>query len=101
MVVLLAALALDAFDGPVLWLDAFQAFVLHLLPAAVVLVVLTIAWWWPRVGGTMCFALAIAYGAMSNGRVSWLLVVSAPLVATGIFFLWSSRFPRPPSRAAL
>jgi glucose dehydrogenase len=43
--------------------------------------------------------IAIAYGAMANGRISWMVAISAPLVVTGALFLWSSRFQRPPSGA--
>lgn len=97
---LLATLALDAFANGQTTLDTMRGFAMHLVPAAIVLVALAVAWRWEWMGGALCFVLAIGYGFLAEGRVSWMLVISLPLVVEGTLFLWSwhirhARFRRP------
>ena len=91
VVVLLGAFALDAF-GRVdpLPLEVLRFF-RHLAPAAIAAAVLAIGWRWRWTGGVMCFVAAVVYAAMSQGRISWMLVIALPLVVEGALFLWSSR----------
>jgi uncharacterized membrane protein SirB2 len=88
--VFLGVFALDAFSEGTGALEAMRAFAIHLLPAGIVLGLVALAWRAERVGGVLFFALAVAYGAMARGRVSWMLVISAPLIVEGALFLWSS-----------
>jgi hypothetical protein len=89
LVGLMIVLALDAFVGGQTTLDTMRAFGLHLIPAGIVLAIALLAWRWEWAGGVLFFALAVGYCLLADGRVSWMLVIAAPLVVTGALFLWS------------
>jgi hypothetical protein len=93
MVLLLASFALDALNEGAVNGEALAGFILHLAPAAIAALVLAVSWRWRRVGGLLCFVAAMVYVALSQGRISWMLVIAAPLVVEGALFLWSSRVP--------
>jgi hypothetical protein len=81
--------ALDVFGEGYDFLTLLQALAMHLLPTAVVLVALAIAWRWERVGGILFIALA-AYYMLSFGRsFDWTasLVIAGPLLLSGLLFL--------------
>ena len=90
----LVLLSLDAFAGGQTAIEMIVGVGMHLLPAFVMLGIVVLASRWGRIGGTVFFALAVGYGFMVNGRVSWMLVISLPLVIEGVFFLWSGRLDR-------
>lgn len=89
---LLALFALDVFGGHATLGVALGHLLLHLIPAACVLLAVLTAWRYPRAGAAALFALAVLYAAIVGGRWSWMAVVSAPLVADGICFLWTTRW---------
>jgi len=89
--VFLSLFALDAFGSGKSIVQALPAFAIHLVPAAVVLAVVAVAWRWEWVGGIVFFVLAIAYAILTHGYLSWMLVISGPLVVEGLLFLWSWR----------
>jgi len=91
---LMVLLALDAIVNGQTTLDTMRAFGMHLVPVVIVFVALSIAWRWEWAGGVLFFALAVGYGFLADGRVAWMLAISAPLVIEGVFFLWSSRLDR-------
>ena len=90
----LAMFALDAFGPDTKPLDAALGFIIHLLPAGLMLGVVLVAWRWEWVGGVLFFLLAFGYGVMTRGRVSWMLVVSVPMIVVGALFLWSAMLSR-------
>ena len=94
IVTLMALLALDAIVAGQTTLDTIRGVGLHLIPAGVVLAVLLVAWRRPWAGGVLCFVLAVGYGVLADGRVSWMLAISLPLVVEGVLFLWSARIDR-------
>ena len=82
--------AADAFsEGHGFWLT-LAALAMHLIPTAVVLLAVAIAWRWEAAGGLL-FILAGAYHttwAMSRGfRVGDLLLISGPVYAVGALFV--------------
>ena len=86
----LALFALDAFNeqGPLS--SVVGAFLIHLVPAAVLLVVVALSWRWEWVGGISFVTLAAAYAAsVWRGHPDWVLVISGPLLIVGALFLWS------------
>ena len=87
----LSLFALDAFSGEKKFLEALTAFAIHLLPAMAVLAAVVVAWRWEWVGGLVFFVLAIVYAMLTLGHLSWMLVISGPLVIEGLLFLWSWR----------
>ena len=92
--VFLGAFALDAFGNGTSTFDALRDFIIHLAPAGIMFAIVLLAWRWERLGGVMFFMLALAYGVLTRGRVSWMVTISAPLIVEGALFLWSSLMPR-------
>jgi hypothetical protein len=88
----LALFALDATGhGLSLW-HSVVVVGMHLVPTAVVLGVLAVAWRWESVGAGIFFGLAAGYLLMSGRRVHWTAVVmiSGSLAVLGALFLITS-----------
>ena len=86
----LALFAVDAFTGRSV-VEGLGAFAIHLLPSALVLAIVAIAWRVQWVGGVAFIALGVLYAAMVHGRIDWIAVISGPLVIVGVLFLVSWR----------
>jgi hypothetical protein len=87
--------ALDAFNGgPVL--EMLVGFVIHLIPAAIVGLVVAVAWRYPWVGAIGFGALAIGYAAMVPSRPDWILAISGPLAVLAVLFAISGVISRNP-----
>ena len=84
-----ALFALDAFDGSPLR-EAVPAFLIHLIPAAVVAVVVLLAWRWPWLGAAGFAGLAIAYAASVQTRWDWIAVIGGPLLIVAMLFVLSA-----------
>jgi hypothetical protein len=91
--VFLAMFALDAFSEGKTFIQALPDFAIHLVPAIVLLAIVAASWRWEWVGGLTFVALAVGYVAMVR-RPDWILVISAPLLVTGVLFLLSWRHSR-------
>jgi hypothetical protein len=87
----LALFALDAFDGKPFF-NALPAFLIHLMPAFLVLAVVALAWRFPLVGAAAFMGLAVTYALMVRGRPDWTAVIGGPLLVVGILFLLSWRY---------
>ncbi len=81
----LGVFALDTIDEGIL------AFLLHLSPSLLLLLVVAASWRWEWVGGAVFILLAVLYGVPAWRRGDWLLVISGPLLVVGLLFLWSWR----------
>lgn len=79
--------ALDALG------EGLRAILLHLVPTFVLLLTVLLAWQRPWVGALVFSALAVVYAATVPERPDWILVISGPLLAVGLLFLWSWRQP--------
>ena len=92
--VFLSVFALDVFkEGLGLWQTAI-ALAMHLIPTAIFLVALILAWRWEWVGGVFYPALAAVYAVWSLPRhPAWFLAIGAPLlVMAGLFVMgWFKR----------
>jgi hypothetical protein len=68
---------------------------MHLIPTAILLIVLALSWRWEWVGGVLFTALGVLYLVMFWGKfaLSVYLLISGPLFLVGILFLmnWVSR----------
>ena len=92
--VLLAAFitifAADAFEGNFTVWDTLVAFVVHLIPTAVVLLAVAVAWRWEIPGGLL-FVFAGAFHtswALGRGLPSAdILMISGPAYAVGALFI--------------
>lgn len=80
--------ALDAFSGGKPVVQALGDFAIHLIPSAVVLAVVAIAWKYPWVGAVVFLGLGVVY-AVSVRRLDWIALISGPLFLVGLLFLFS------------
>ncbi|HET7219248.1 MAG TPA: hypothetical protein VFJ02_14425 [Vicinamibacterales bacterium] len=87
----LGLFALDAFAPGKPIAHALIDFAVHLLPAAVVLTMVLVAWRRPWIGGVAFVLLAAAYALTVRFRVDWTLAISGPLLTVGLLYLWSWR----------
>ena len=83
--IFLGLFALDALD------EGIPALLLHVMPAAGVLLLVAVSWRREWLGGTMFVVLGAVYGVLAwrRGHVDWLLIVSGPLLIVGVLFLLS------------
>ena len=79
----LGLFALDAWD------EGLPAFVLHTMPAFVLLLVVAVSWHRQWVGGAVFILLALFYAARAWGRPDWIVAISGPLLVVGVLFVWS------------
>jgi hypothetical protein len=93
----LSLFALDAFgEGGGLG-DTLLGFVIHLIPAWILLATVVFAWRRPWIGGVVFTGLAVAYALTTLNRPDWILVIAGPLLVVGVLYLWSwRRFSSPP-----
>jgi hypothetical protein len=87
----LAMFALDARDAGDSVLQSLAKYAIHLLPAAVVLAIVVLAWRRAWIGGLAFIGLAVAYAMMVNFRLDWVALISGPLLMIGVLFLLSWR----------
>lgn len=90
MSLFLAMFALDAFDGRPFF-AAFPGFVIHLLPAFLVLAAVAVAWRFPIAGAGAVAGLAVIYGMSVKWRPAWIAVIGGPLVIIAALFAASAR----------
>jgi hypothetical protein len=82
--------ALDAFSEGKPFFQALPDFLIHLIPALVLLALVVASFRWEWIGGVAFIGLAVLYAVtMSKGRVDWMLTISGPLLLVGALFLWS------------
>jgi hypothetical protein len=87
--VFISLFALDVFgEGYGVW-GTILAFLIHLIPTGILLIVLAITWRWEWVGGLLFPALGVLYLIMAWGRFPWpaYVVISGPLFLVGGLFL--------------
>jgi hypothetical protein len=86
--------ALDVFgEGYGFW-ETIWALLMHLIPTAIILVVLAISWRWEWAGGILLIALGVGYIVAFRGRADWTayLLISGPLFLIGVLFLVNWRY---------
>lgn len=77
------------------------ALAMHLVPTALVVAALLVAWRWEGIGALSLIGLGVYYVASSWGHSRWdaYLAIAGPLVVTGLLFLLSwLRRAGPPTR---
>lgn len=84
--------ALDAFSEGRPLSGTIPAFLIHLIPALMLLVTVALSWRWEWVGGITFVTLATLYAVMvSRNHPDWMFIISGPLLVVGALFLWSWR----------
>jgi hypothetical protein len=84
--------AMDAFAEPMP--EALLSFAIHLIPAAIVGLMVAIAWQHPWAGAIGFGALALAYAAMVQNRQDWIVAISGPLAVLAVLFAISAAVGR-------
>lgn len=90
----LGLFALDVFgEGHGVW-GTVQAFAIHLLPSAVVLAAVAIAWRWEVAGGILFILAGVGYIFMvgPTRHPDWIAMIAGPLWLVGALFLASRAF---------
>lgn len=92
--VFLSLFALDVFNEAHGFWHTALALSIHLIPAAIVLVILAIAWRWEWIGAAL-FVLAAAFYAwyVLPRHIGWVGAISGPLLVIAALFLadWMER----------
>ena len=89
IVAFFVVLDLDAFQEYDRFWDILAALLIQLVPAAMVLAALWLAWRRPRAGGVLYLALGLLYIGVAWGRFPWYVyaLVAGPLLLCGLLFL--------------
>jgi hypothetical protein len=99
-ILFISMFALDSFDPKLTIWQQTGGFLIHLIPTAILVVLLIIAWKWELVGGIMFMAIGIGFSPfvfnmnyhmnhslfMSLGII---LMINFPLILTGGLFILS------------
>ena len=80
--------ALDSFDGEQSFIEKISSFLIHLIPTAVLIILLIISWWREWIGGIAFLLLAIGYIVMAWDKfpISVYFLISGPLFIISILF---------------
>ena len=87
--VFVSIFALDVFgEGYGFW-ETIVALIMHLVPTAIILIALAIAWRWEWIGAILFAALGAWYVIMAWGKFDWItyLLIAGPLFLIGALFL--------------
>lgn len=97
----LGIFALDVFSSPGDFRQKTLALFMHLIPTAIVLVILALAWRREWIGAILFPLLGVLYLTSAWGRFDWstYFVIGGPLIALGALFLinWRNRANLRPS----
>src|SRR5690242_13508397 len=78
----LAMLALDS--------STVAEFAMHLIPSAIVLLILAASWRHEWIGAALLAAAGIFYWArVGSAHMSWVVIISGPLFLVAALFAWS------------
>jgi TctA family transporter len=86
--------ALDVFgEGYNFW-ETIIALAMHLIPTAIILIILAIAWRRERIGGFLFIVLGVLYIALFWDPSRWpaYLIISGPLFLTGLLFIFDGYY---------
>jgi hypothetical protein len=85
----IASFALDGFSQGKPFTQALGDVAIHLIPAAILFIVVALSFRREWIGGVTFAGLGVAYAAMTRDRPDWTLAISGPLLLVGVLFLWS------------
>lgn len=81
---LLSVFAFDVFNEDYSAAEVVLAFLIHLIPTYIVLIIVYVSWQREDIGAIMFFALTLFY-IVSSGEKSWIIL--SPMILIGILFL--------------
>ncbi|MFQ5446858.1 MAG: hypothetical protein ACE5FF_07990 [Saprospiraceae bacterium] len=90
-ILVISSFAMDAFTGEPDFGEQLQAFLLHLIPSFLTVLSLVVAWQYRILGGILFLVLGLAFTIYFGTwhSVFTFLIVSLPLLVTGILFIMS------------
>jgi membrane-bound ClpP family serine protease len=81
----------DVFDAGYSGWQLVLALFIHLLPTFVLIIFITIAWKWEKIGGLLFILLGIAFVFIGGYEVIAILLFTIPFIIVGGMFLLHSR----------
>ncbi len=93
--VFLGLFSLDVFEMQAPPLQLLGGFLMHNIPAFIILITTIIAWKWERVGGLIFLAIGIAALFFFRGSFAFSAFLCAILALIGGLFLWDTRQRNP------
>lgn len=86
--VFISLFALDVFGAGYGFWQTIVAFLIHLVPTALILIALAVAWRWEWIGAILFMALGAWYVIMAWGKFPWItyLLVAGPAFLIGGLF---------------
>lgn len=90
----LSLFALDVFSGNSTFWQSVLAFLIHLIPVYIVLLVLALSWRWEWIGGVLFIGLSLFYLIITWGRFTWVayLTISGTAALLGVLFFLNWRY---------
>lgn len=84
---------MDVFNERLGAAKTILALAIHLVPSAIVVVVLLVSWRWEWVGGVLFAGLGMLYLVWARHHPSWIVIIAGPLFLVGGLFLlgWTKR----------
>ena len=87
LTIFISLFALDVFaEGYGFW-ETIGAFLIHLLPTFLLVIIILIAWRWEHIGGTFFILIGILYLIMAKNHLSMAFILAGPIFLVGILFL--------------
>jgi hypothetical protein len=85
--IFLSAFALDVSNEKYSLGKLLLALLIHLVPAAIILLVLALSWRWEWAGAVLFAGLGIFYWLRNLRHPNWIVVISGPLFVVAALFL--------------
>jgi hypothetical protein len=91
--IFLSMFALDVFSEGYSFWQTLGALMIHLVPTAIIVAVLVVAWRWEWIGAVLFAAAALFYLVTTLKHPDWILAISGPLFLIAALFLvnWFKR----------
>jgi len=92
--VFVSLFAFDVFEEGYGFWETILALLMHLIPTAILLLVLAVSWRWEWIGGLLFVAIGVFYVVWTWGRFPWMnyvILAGIPLLV-GVLFLLNWRY---------
>ena len=97
-ILFISLFALDAFESGLTFWQQMVAFIMHLIPSFVLLIILLIAWKWEKIGGIIFVLMGLGFTPfvfINNYKMNhsfWMsfgiiVMITFPFILTGILFI--------------
>ncbi len=93
----ISVFAADVFGEGLGFWRTLVALAMHLIPTAIILIVLAVAWRWEAMGGTLLILMGLGYTTMvvkGHHPISWILAIAGPAYLVWTLFVLSSKYGR-------